>query len=396
MKKASKIIITFKHLSLYLLLLASLDIFVSNIFIIPMITQGTIKEVCLNKFIYYYLKLPTSGDVVIPKTIKLHNNDYVITAIGDELFEDNTNITSIDIPSTVQRIGAFAFNNCKGLKNVTLHEGLTEIGTAAFQNSGIENLQIPSSVQIIDDFAFNHCPNWNIETLQLPHHLKQLGKNVLYPTHIFYDVGSDNEFTNFKINDENKFYTVDDGILYTKDKHTLISIPRGKIFDDNTYIMPDSVTNLAEMAFSRNKNIHKIILSDNLIVDDKLSAEEKSSYNVWTNDLSDACYAYTAVSEYVAKPTNPNYTTVDGVLYSKDLKRLIAIPNHYKGVLNIPEGVERWEAEALWTMIDYTYNISMNKITEIHIPSSLKYMDAKQQEAINKLNEKYGTVISVA
>ena len=65
---------------------------------------------------------------------------------------------SIVIPSTVTKIGKYAFNNCTNLREVLLNDGLEEIGYAAF--SGCKALQIitiPSSVTKIGSYAFQNC-----------------------------------------------------------------------------------------------------------------------------------------------------------------------------------------------------------------------------------------------
>ena len=47
-----------------------------------------------------------------------------------------------------------AFENCTELTNVTLNEGLLEIGQYAFRNTNIEKLRLPSTVRSIDVQAF--------------------------------------------------------------------------------------------------------------------------------------------------------------------------------------------------------------------------------------------------
>ena len=63
------------------------------------------------------------------------------------------------IPSSVTAIGENALNNCKGLTNISLPEGLTQIGIYAFCCTGIKEVTIPQDVQEIGYMAFYGCEN---------------------------------------------------------------------------------------------------------------------------------------------------------------------------------------------------------------------------------------------
>ena len=89
-------------------------------------------------------------EIIIPESIGV----YSVTSIADFVFE-NSAIISIHIPSTVQKIGAYAFKNCSDLITVELNEGLEEIGTYAFERcNNIQKFVIPLSVSKIGYRAF--------------------------------------------------------------------------------------------------------------------------------------------------------------------------------------------------------------------------------------------------
>ncbi len=84
-------------------------------------------------------------EIIIPESI----GAYSVTNIADSIFA-NSSITSIHIPSSVQKIGAYAFNNCGALVSVELNEGLEEIGMYAFERcNDIQKLVVPLSVSKI-------------------------------------------------------------------------------------------------------------------------------------------------------------------------------------------------------------------------------------------------------
>ena len=62
---------------------------------------------------------------------------------------------------------------------------------------------------------------------------------------------------NFVANNNSKFVTVD-GVLYTADKKTLIQYPCGR--QDETFIVPDTVTDLADEAFRNSVGVQTVIL----------------------------------------------------------------------------------------------------------------------------------------
>ena len=53
----------------------------------------------------------------------------------------------------------YAFNECKELKNVTISEGVEEIGYSAFAKTSLESIEIPASVNMIDNYVFFNCDN---------------------------------------------------------------------------------------------------------------------------------------------------------------------------------------------------------------------------------------------
>ncbi len=77
--------------------------------------------------------------------------------IGSKAFE-NTGLSRITIPGSVQRIGYWAFGYCINLKEITLPESLTVIDSRAFMDCiRLEHINLPASVQKIGSEAFKDC-----------------------------------------------------------------------------------------------------------------------------------------------------------------------------------------------------------------------------------------------
>lgn len=75
-------------------------------------------------------------------------------------FEKCTALTNIKIPKTLIKSGSgVPFSGCTNLKNIELEEGMTEIPNYLCSKTPIEEITIPSTVKKIGLWAFNNCTN---------------------------------------------------------------------------------------------------------------------------------------------------------------------------------------------------------------------------------------------
>lgn len=100
-----------------------------------------------------------------------------ITSVADKAFFVVNGLKNATLPSTMKKIGTYAFAGCSNLKTINLPSGLEEIGARAFLNtSSIASLQIPESVIFIGDYAFSNCPG--ITSVTLSDKLKYVGEGA--------------------------------------------------------------------------------------------------------------------------------------------------------------------------------------------------------------------------
>lgn len=95
----------------------------------------------------------TSTELTLPASF--NGKSY---GIYDYAFQDNTQLTSVTIPSGVTSIGAYAFDGCSGLTSVSIGATVTEIGTYAFQDcTKITSFTLSEGLKTIGAYAFTDC-----------------------------------------------------------------------------------------------------------------------------------------------------------------------------------------------------------------------------------------------
>lgn len=177
-----------------------------------------------------YIGKNVSGTLTIPEQIYITdggNTPKTIVGISNGAFANNMNdepdITSVVIPSTVKTIEAGAFYNNEFLQSISFASdtsALTSIGERAFCDMpNLTSFTIPSSVTFIGNGAFSGCNNLNIV-----------------------------------MNGNNTSYYVNGNIIYTADGTRIVT--SGKISNEIT--IPSTVTEISDYAFYNNSNLETI------------------------------------------------------------------------------------------------------------------------------------------
>ena len=291
------------------------------------------------------------GDLIIPEGVEI---------IEDYTFSMCTNLDGIlKLPSTLKSIGIAAFQNCSKLRG---------------------ELILPEGLEYIGDFAFNKCTSFENTTIKIPASLKKMGEdydlngnNVGIGSHFFYNFGADvRKFEAIEVEEGNNNFVAKDGVLYTKDLKRLVCYPRNK--KDTTYEIQEGVELLDQMSIASNMTLKTLVIPDSLII-------ERKTYPgfTWENDqpLIFSLYNYNAIENIETKETNPNYKSVDGVLYTKDLKELVYISSGRTKEVIIPDGVETIRERSI-----YWSQVARN-VSKIYIPSSVVNISDNALSSIN-------------
>ena len=342
------------------------------------------------------------GTITLPKGLK---------TIGEFAFQNCSKLTgTLNLPDRIETIGQFAFNNCSSLTgDLVIPNSITTISRASFQSckgltgelvlpdsiTTIEGwafytdrftgtLTLPSKLETLGEAAFGANTNFENTKIVIPASLKKIGidyevngENLGLSTHDFYNFGANvGKFEKFEVEEGNENFVAIDGVLYTKDGKRLISYPRNK--KDDTYEILEGVATLDEFAFASNMNLQTLIVPDSLTFEPRKEGIRAPN----ETPVTAALYSYSAIQDINIKETNPNYISIDGVVYTKDKKELLCVSTGRTKEVIIPDGVE--------TMIDYAVFPSQvgKSISKMYIPSSLVNISDMNLKILNN----YGAI----
>lgn len=214
------------------------------------------------------------GNITIPDTLE----GYPVTSIGETAFGlifgcKNPEITGVVIPDSVTSIGSSAFMSCENLTSVNMGSGITIIGSSAFEGTSITNINIPDSVVSIRDSAFYRT---SLSTVVIPDGVVDIGVNAFSSieelTSVFIGSGVTNiggtvffgceSLSQINVDNENSFYSSQDGILFDKDKTTIVQYPSAKA---GGYVIPDTVVSIGDNSFYGANLLTSIIIPDSVL-----------------------------------------------------------------------------------------------------------------------------------
>jgi len=150
--------------------------------------------------------------------------------------------SDVSVPAALERVkithigdNAFAltanYEGTDSLTRVVLPEGVSEIGTAAFEyRKKLKNVVISGSVERIGFWPFSNC----------------------------------DALANIEVKPENNAYSSSDGVLFNKEDKTLFHYPVGK--PDKIYTIPSWVEVIGDCAFVKAKNLNEVIIPEGVKV----------------------------------------------------------------------------------------------------------------------------------
>ena len=331
--------------------------------------------------------------VTFPSTLK---------SIGGYAFSGCEDLTTVVIPDSVQRLGTHAFEACTGLKSVVLPSSLGAIESCTFSNcSSLERMDLPASITKIEYCAFEHCTALreiktaataaialdesafrNCPALADENGFTIVGRVLLRYTGEGGDVVIPDGVVEIAAN------TFREGSDYNRNHYRSteslhsISLPASlKVIGGNAFAgcralqsirIPDSVSTLHGNAFGQCSKLTQIDIGEGITELPDYTFHECSALRRVAiskqierigKDVFQGCRSLTAID---VDEANPHYTSVDGLLFSKDKTELILCPGgkQLKAYV-IPDHVRKIATKAF---------IDCMALTKIVIPETVAHI----------------------
>ncbi len=301
------------------------------------------------------------GQLTIPSNITNNGKSYTVTGIAYSAFGSCIDLTSITIPSSVTTIVRSAFKGCTALTSVIIpssvtsieektFEGctaltsiiipssVTSIGENAFEGcSALTSITIPSSVTSIENSAFSYCTA--LTSITIPSSVTSIGYGVFYECIALTSITLPSTITSI-------------GSVAFYECTALTSIT-----------LPSSLTSIGSYAFNFCSALTSITLPSSLTL------IENTAF----------CYCY-ALTQFVVENGNTAFVADDGVLFTKDKKKIVAFPSAKAKSYTVPSNV---------TSIGDNAFLDCQDLTSITLPSSVTSIGSNAFVGCSGLKEFY-------
>ena len=365
------------------------------------------------------IKLPSNLTVLSDSLFGADANLEYIT------FGDAEKTDTVIIPETVQKMGNYVFMNCEKIKNIKLPSNLKSIGKTCFQGCiSLTGLFIPQSVESIGGGIFGDCDALQSVEIEDENNNFIFKDGILYDVKNGILVSAVNSLIPEKVIVDECTKTIDYSAFADCNNLYEIEIPQGVVnigekafarLDNLKNIdIPDSVTNITTLAFYRCNglvsvqvpgsvtaikngtfrecnNLKKVILNEGV-------AKIEDSAFVFCSSLEqiklpqslmsigsgafDNCTSLISVelpdnaiissntfrgcknlSKIVLSDTNNNYIVKNGILYNKNITRILCYPAGIKDT-------EFFVPDTVKTIGDFAF-YGTKALESINIPDSV-------------------------
>lgn len=251
------------------------------------------------------------------KSVRMPNNPNMI--MGSKVFYDCSNLTSIVIPT--KYLNSYSFYGCSNLKSVAFTSNFTgAIQRYSFYGcSNLPRIDIPKGTTYLGEYTFVNCEN--LSSLTIPNSLWGIGQNAFWGCSSLDDL-----------------------------------------------VIPGTVRNIEDGAFGYCTALTSLKLGDGLqsIGEDAficcISLTDVTIPASVTHIGGGAFASCSSLQDIQVAAGNKDYTSVDGVLFTKSMDRLVCFPGGRGGDYTVSDGVSIIGGNAFG---------QNSRLTSITIPTSV-------------------------
>jgi hypothetical protein len=320
-----------------------------------------------------------------------------LVTIGNSVFE-NSKLRSIDLPDAVEEIGESAFANTE-IQSITWSCSLNVIGDNAFKKVRFQSVELPNTVESIGRSAFQGASN--LTNVHLSKSLKSIGEKAFWGTALssvalpasleYCGYGMENNegggpFAQIPSLNEATFaegtINVAKNVLNNAKSITSIILPEGVAVigweafrgtSIESITLPESLVNIGTGVF-RQTNLHSVTLPDAVedLGEDVFKDASKLSDVTLSNSLR-------AIGGNAFSGTN-----ITQILIPASLK-IVSFSNPFSGISTLRRITFAPGPESLVTFVLQ----SLNQITEVNLPETLKSIRHDTFIGLDSLTELY-------
>ena len=333
-------------------------------------------------------------------TISGNGNMKDISVVAEDAWGPwREQITKVKINNGVTSIGAFAFYNCSKMSEITISSGVNSIGRDAFSYcSSLTSVTMPTGLTSIGFYSFSYCDN--LKSVTIPASVTTISANAFIGcglTDVYYG-GTQSQWNTINIGNSNDpllnaaihygcsgtwgslNWAIDkDGVLTISGNGSMPdfsskSTDAWRAIKENVIkiVIQNGVTSIGQWSFSDFQNLTSVVLPNSI---QSIGFNAFSTCNNLTNIAIPAsvisienmafqnCSNLTSISVAAG---NSTYTSIDGVLFSKNKEKILCVPAGRSGEYQIPSGVKTVGSNAFW---------NCKKLTSVVIPQSVMIIE---------------------
>jgi len=300
-------------------------VFWSNSALISITIPAGVTALYENSFAY----ITTLTSVTLPDTL---------TMIESETFKGATALASLIIPTSVSDIGANAFLDTSSLTTYSYcgtvsADGLTAAGLGGKTKSCTSpvtfNCSGGGTYTVINGLLENMYSGNCSGAVVLDSSVTQINYGTYVPEGVtsiaipstttvigYQPFTGGAAITAINVDAANPNYKSVDGILYNKSGTTLVQYPAAKT--GSSFTIPSGVTDIGYYAFSCVNFLESVTIPDHVLTANYI-------------DRINGCSGGGNISEFLIAPGNPNYSSINGVIFNKNATTILAYPSNKPG-----------------------------------------------------------------
>lgn len=203
-----------------------------------------------------------------------------VTGLGTGAFQNCLFLPSITLPEGLTSIGESAFRDCSALTSVTLPASLTDFGAGAFYNcTALPSITLPEELTIIRDFTFYGCEA--LTSIDIPDEVTSIGESAFESCSALASIDLPEELTSIGeavFSDCTALTTITLPEKLTSIAHNAFSRCSALV----SVNMPEGLTNIGQAVFNHCSSLESITLPEGVTEIDYRTFENCTSLTTVT------------------------------------------------------------------------------------------------------------------